>query len=52
MNGRGDEKHNENILVMKCCCEKQIKELEEKLEEKDKRANERIKDLEVVGALF
>ena len=48
MSGRGDEQHNENILVMKCCCEKQIKELEEK----DKRANERIKDLEVVGALF
>ena len=48
MSGRGDEQQNENILVMKCCCEKQIKELEEK----DKRANERIKDLEVVGALF
>ena len=48
MSGREEEQHNENILVMKCCCEKQIKELEEK----DKRANERIKDLEIVGALF
>ena len=48
MSGSGDEQHKESISGMKCCCEKQIKELEEK----DKRANERIKDLELVGALY
>ena len=61
MSGRVDVQYNENISVMKCCCEKQIQELEEKdkrankliheLEEKDKSARERIEDLEEVGKL-
>ena len=56
MSGRVDVQCNENISVMKCCCEKQIQELEEKdkranklileLEEKDKRANKLILELE------
>ena len=61
MSGRVDEQYRENISVMKCCCEKQIQELEEKdkrankliqeLEEKDKSARERIEDLEEVGKI-
>ena len=61
MSGRVDVQCNENISVMKCCCEKQIQELEEKdkrankliqeLEEKDKSARERIEDLEEVGKI-
>ena len=66
MSGRGDEQCKEVISVMNSCYEKRLVDLEKNmsvmkscyeqqiqdLEEKDKRAKERIEDLEEVGALF